>query len=463
MEKLTFLDRLNKWAKRSVTLKLFIIGFLILLLLIPVSLVTSLIWERENIRDSAIREVSDKWGQNQTVAGPVISIPYQSLVEGTNDKMQVVNGYIHILPDEINIDGAINPQKRYRGIYAVVLYQTDLKVEGKFGPFNFEGLGVPYEDLQLENALLTLGISDMKGINEAIPIRLNNQTYQFGPGTITKDILAAGANISINLNDFAEGFNFDFALNLNGSTDLYFTPFGKTTKVQLRSEWANPSFEGAFLPDSRSVDAAGFQANWEVLQLNRNYPQQGKGNFIRGNPNNRFSEAVHEPTSNGVARSATNAFGVKLLLPIDEYQKTMRSAKYATYFVFITFLTFFFIEVLNNKRVHPIQYLLVGAAIILFYILLLSISEHFNFNWAYLVACVIILTLITFYSRAILKNNKLSWMVFGILAILYGFFYSILQLQDYALLLGSLGLLLILATIMYLTRNIDWYDLAEEE
>jgi inner membrane protein len=150
-------------------------------------------------------------------------------------------------------------------------------------------------------------------------------------------------------------------------------------------------------------------------------------------------------------------FGVRLMLPVDEYQKTNRSSKYATFFIFITFLTFFFIEVLNKKRLHPIQYLLVGAAVILFYVLLLSISEYVSFNWSYLISCSIILTLIATYCHFILKNRKLTFMMFGVLAVLYGFFYSLLQLQDYALLLGSFGLLLILGAIMYLTRNIDWY------
>jgi len=250
---------------------------------------------------------------------------------------------------------------------------------------------------------------------------------------------------------------FAYGLNLNGSTDLHFTPFGKTTTVQLASNWTAPSFEGAFLPDERVVSDSGFTAEWQVLQLNRNYPQQGVGRFVQssGQDNTYFGT---DPV-----RRMASTFGLKLLLPIDEYQKTMRSAKYAIYFILLTFLTFFFIEILNRKRLHPIQYLLVGAGVVLFYILLLSFSEHLSFNTAYWIACAAILLLITVYSFFMLRNRKLTVMVFGILIILYGFFYSILQLQDYALLMGSLGLLLILAAIMYLTRNVDWYGLRREE
>lgn len=457
----SFLDRINRWARYSVTLKLFVIGILILLLLIPVTMVTSLIRERENIRDEAVREVSAKWGGDQSVAGPVISVPYRSTHLNDESKPVITRGYAHFLPDSVNIKGQVDPQKRYRGIYLVVLYNAQLEISGRFSALNAEALTVPEEDLQWEDALFTIGISDMKGIEEAVPVRINDTTYQFGPGTVTNDILASGASFPIVLpREQATAIDFSFRLNLNGSSSLHFTPFGKSTTASIQSSWPDPSFEGAFLPDDRNVSADGFSANWHVLQLNRNYPQQGEGPYISNSP-----QVPTDPYSYkyDAFRASTNAFGFRLLLPIDEYQKTMRSAKYAAFFVLITFLAFFFIEVLNRKRLHPIQYILVGAAIILFYILLLSISEHFSFDSAYLIACAIILALITGYCSYILQNRRLTWMMFGILALLYGFFYSLLQLQDYALLLGSLGLLLILATIMYLTRHIDWYGMRGDE
>ncbi|MCO6477998.1 MAG: cell envelope integrity protein CreD [Phaeodactylibacter sp.] len=457
----SFLGRLNRWARNSVTLKLFVIGILILLLLIPVSMVISLIRERENIRNEAIREVSSKWGDDQTIAGPVISVPYRSTRLNEEGKAAITRGYVHFLPDSIDIRGQVDPQKRYRGIYMVVLYNAQLELSGRFNGLNAEALSVPEEDIQWEDALFTIGISDMKGIEEAIPVRINDTTYQFGPGTVTNDILESGASFPIRLSrESASALDFSFRLNLNGSSSLHFTPFGKATTASIQSSWPDPSFEGAFLPDKRTVSGEGFSANWKVLQLNRNYAQQGEGAYIGSippKPSNIYTDE-YSPF-----RTSTNAFGFRLLLPIDEYQKAMRSAKYAAYFVLITFLSFFFIEVLNRKRLHPIQYILVGSAIILFYILLLSISEHFNFDTAYLIACIIILALITGYCSYILSNRRLTGMMFGILALLYGFFYSLLQLQDYALLLGSLGLLLILATIMYLTRNIDWYALGREE
>jgi len=455
----SFWERLNNWSRRSVTLKLFTMGFLILMMLIPATMVQDLIRERENLRDSAIREVSSKWGLNQTVAGPVISVPYTTTDVGTDGKTFSRSGFAHFLPDLVDVSGKIEPEQRNRGIYVVVLYSTQLEIQGHFGTLNAAALQVPEGDLRWEDALFTIGISDMAGVQNAIQLQLNDTTHNFGPGTVTKDVFNSGASVAINLSERANRMNFAYSLDLNGSSDLFFTPFGKESRVKLEAPWPNPSFEGAFLPDERKVTDDGFMAQWKVLQLNRNYPQQGEGAYINKTSINKRHDSYYNYNGVDEVRQSSNAFGLRLLLPIDEYHKTMRTAKYAALFIFITFLTFFFIEILNRKRLHPIQYILVGGALILFYILLLSIAEHLNFDKAYWISCGITLVLITAYSAFALANRKLSWLIGGLLLLLYGFFYSILQMQDYALLMGSLGLLIMLGTIMYMTRNIDWYQL----
>lgn len=440
----SFFERLNSWARRSITLKLIIIGFMILFLLIPTSMLDSLIYERQQLRDEAQREVASKWGMDQTVGGPVISVPYQFEVPAQDDKTTTRTGYAHFLPDQIEITGDLTPQERYRGIFVVVLYNTKLRVRGNFDGFNAAALSIPEDALQWEDARFTVGMSDMTGVQSAIALTLGDTTLSLGPGTVTKDIFSSGASVPVAITGAENNLTFDFALDLNGSSTLFFRPFGKQTTVNLSGGWANPSFDGGFLPQARTITPEGFTAKWEVLELNRNYPQQGLNSYI---------------TADGL----NDKFGLRLLLPVDEYQKTYRSTSFAILFIFITFLTFFFIEVLNKRRVHPIQYLLVGAAIILFYVLLLSISEHLLFNAAYWISCAVIVTLITVYSWFILRNRKLTLFVAGMLLVLYIFFFSLLQLQDYALLVGSIGLLLILATIMWLTRNIDWYALNREE
>jgi inner membrane protein len=459
MEKqpLSFFDKINNWARSSVSLKLISIGILILILLIPSSMLSSLIYERQSVRDSAIDEVSSKWGNSQVIGGPVISVPYRTVTTDVNGKSIYGISYAHFLPDLIDISGTVNPEKRYRGIYVVVLYNTVLKVSGKFPVIDFENLGIAKSSFMLDDAVLSIGLSDMKGIRDEINIRMNDTSYSCNPGIVTSDIFSSGISIPIDLTA-QKGFDFSFDMNINGSTHLGFLPFGKETNVSLTSSWGHPSFEGSFLPDERAVTDSGFSATWKVLQLNRNYPQSGLGAFIGNNG------GLEQITNNDLPDySAASEFGVKLLLPIDEYQKTMRSAKYNVMFIFLTFLAFFFVEVMNKKRIHPIQYLLVGFAICLFYVLLLSLSEHINFDKAYLAGCVAVLTLIMFYCKSVFKNNMLTALITGILAVLYGFFYSLLQLEDYALLMGSVGLLLILAVIMYLTRNIDWYNTEKSE
>ena len=431
----SIIDRFNNWSRNSVTLKLLVIGFLILVLLIPSSMVSSLVNEREGLRDGATSEVSSKWGAAQTLGGPVISVPYYVTYKNDKNETERRIEYAHFLPDSLHVTGELKPEKRSRGIYLVILYNARLKVSGSFPKLDFDALPISKSDYLLDQAFISFGVSDMKGIRDNIKMNISDTTYDFNPGIPVADIFESGISFPINLQK-KEPRNFELALNLNGSTDISFLPFGKETDVELKSSWGDPSFNGSFLPDTRLVDASGFTARWRVLQLNRNYPQQGSGKFITNE----------------------NKFGVKLLLPVDEYQKTFRSAKYCSMFIILTFLTFFFVEVLNRKRIHAIQYLLVGSAITLFYVLLLSMSEHISFNLSYLVASVIILLLVTLYGKSILKSNKLTALLGGILAILYLFFYSLLQLEDYSLLMGSFGLLLILAAIMYLTRKVDWYS-----
>jgi len=459
MEKISAFERLNNWARRSVTLKLISIGILILILLIPTSMLSSLIFERQGVRDSAIQEVSSKWGQQQTFGGPILSVPYTVLVKDDKGQTETQIRYAHFLPDQLNITGTVVPEKRYRGIYVVVLYNTKLHVTGNFSHPNIQALNISENSFMFKDASISLGIPDMKGINNAINFKMNDTTYSFNPGLSSHDIFSSGTSFEFDLapkestRTKQKKFDFEFDIDLNGSTSLSFLPFGKETNVSLQSTWDSPSFEGSFLPDKRDVNAKGFTANWKVLQLNRNYPQQGLGSFISGN-NDEY---------NNTSSASDASFGVKLLLPIDEYQKTTRSVKYCIMFIILTFLTFFFVEVLNKQRIHPIQYLLVGFAICLFYVLLLSISEHLKFDSAYLTGCVCILALVTLYAKNIFKNNKLTAVFSGLLALLYGFFYSLMQLEDYSLLLGSIGLFIILAVIMYLTRKVDWYGISSGE
>ena len=260
-------------------------------------------------------------------------------------------------------------------------------------------------------------------------------------GIPVKDVLESGINCPVKIiqNDSVKtSYDFSFSLKLKGSEVLYFTPLGKETNVSLASNWSSPSFDGNFLPDQRSIADSGFTANWNVLHLNRNYPQQWLG-------------SSHDITY--------SAFGVNLFTPVDNYQKSTRSVKYAIMIIALTFLVMFFVEILNNKAIHPFQYILIGLALCVFYSLLISISEQSNFNFAYLISGLATVGLIAAYSKSVFKENKLVALVSSVLVILNGYVFSLIQLEDYALLMGSIGLFIALAAVMYYSRKIDWYNL----
>ena len=442
---LSFFERANLWLKRSITIRLITIGILILFLLIPVSMVESLIRERESRQVEAIEEVSSKWGQQQTITGLVLTVPYKTytkVYEGEKtDQYKLVESieYSHFLPEELNINGDISPEMRYRGIYEVIVYNSKIKLSGKFNRPNFEELKVESRNIMWEDASICLGLSDLRSIQENISVTWEGKQYFFNPGVPSRDVIENGISSPIGMN-FTDSSNtktaFSLDLNFNGSTSLNFIPLGKLTQVNITSKWKNPSFTGAFLPDERTITADGFSAGWKVLHLNRPYPQSFRG----------ATQGINE-----------SSFGVNLIVPVDEYQKSMRSAKYAVMFITLTFLVFFFIQVLNGVKIHPIQYIIVGLALCVFYTLLIALSEHISFNWSYLISSVAIVGLVTLYAKSVFNNKKLTALIGLILVSLYVFIYSIIQMEDYALLMGSVGLFLVLSTIMYLSRKIDWY------
>ncbi|MBT3423677.1 MAG: cell envelope integrity protein CreD [Bacteroidetes bacterium] len=436
-----------KSFKTNLFLKISLIVVIALLLFIPTSMIKDLIRERENTQRNAIQEVSSKWGEVQTVSGPYVSVPYYKNVKqySTKDsayKLIKVKEYIHFLPTLLNVNGEIFPERRYRGIYEIVVYNSKLNISGEFNDIDFLDLDIPLEDIQFEKAFITVGISDLRGIEKQVELNWNQDKSSFNPGTITHDILESGINAPIRIakND-SSNYKFSLDFDLKGSQMLYFIPVGEVTDVNIASSWANPSFNGAFLPDTRTVSDSGFTANWNILHLNRNFPQQWIGSL---------------------QRIDYSAFGIDLLLPVDSYLKSMRSIKYAILFIGFTFLVFFFVEVLNKVFIHPVQYVLVGIALVVFYTLLLSISEHLTYNLAFLVSAVATLLLIIGYVKAILKSNMLTFLIGGILSVLYTFIFVIIQLQDYALLIGSIGIFIILSLVMYFSRKIDWYNLKME-
>ncbi len=425
------------FQRNANSLKGVIIFFLMLILLIPTAMIEGIISERQGRQNEAIGEVAGKWGLRQTISGPVLIIPYAQITrDQTGRELTPELKFAYLLPDDLNITGEVFPEKRYRGIFEVVVYNSKLALDGAFPKPALEKIIPAGSTIYWDKAVLQMGIPDLRGLEEQVTLTWDGRPSVFDPGLSAVGIATSGIQVPIVLLPDAGGHQFHIDIALKGSGSLFFTPVGKVTNVAIKSSWSDPSFTGAFLPDRKNISSAGFDAQWKVLNLNRNYPQ-----------------AWSSDTGIDVNNST---FGIDFLLPVDNYQKSTRSVKYAILFIGLTFLVIFFVEMRNTRRVHPFQYALIGLALVIFYTLLVSISEHISFNAAYAVSAGMTILLTTLYARALFDSRNRALLVGGTLLLLYGFLFTVLQLQDYALLIGSLGLFAILATVMYFSRRIDW-------
>ncbi len=448
---------LNK--QDALVLKVILIALLIILSFIPISMIRGIINEREATANAATQEVQQKWSQSQTLIGPVLTIPYLY----QNEKGENKRGYINYLPEQLNITGDINTQELKRGLYEIIVYNSTLEIQGTFTAKDLKESNLFPNDKWIKSATLNLGISDLRGINEQASLKWNNQKLDFTPGVDSHSLVSSGISSKITsqqlfVNDSV--IHFAIKLKLKGSESLQFTPLGRTTKVSIHSNCQTPSFSGAFLPIEREISSEGFTSKWEVLEFNRNYSQiivnenlpitipNGHTDFINDSPESQY-------TNHTIMQST---FGVNLLFPVDQYQKSMRSAKYAFLIIILTFVVSFFVEIFQKKNIHPLQYLLIGLALCLFYTLLVSTSEHIGFTPAYIISALMTTSLITFYMIGILKIKKTAFTIGGLLACLYAYIFSLIQLETYALLVGSIGLFVILAIIMYFSQKINWYN-----
>ncbi|MFO1519597.1 MAG: cell envelope integrity protein CreD [bacterium] len=423
--------------------KIFFMGFLILVMNLPMGMIESLIYERNQRLESANQEVSSTWGKEQTLGGPVLTVPYLVYTKDSKNVVHTSTEYAHFLPETLNVVGKVDPEIRYRGIYKILLYRVDLNFQGSFPRPDFSAWHIPEKDVLWDDAFLSVGIPDMRAIQESVKVSWGDSSSEFGPGEAGRGIFTSGIQVPIRglkQGKTGDTYPYAFDLKLAGSKSLDFLPFGKQTQVTLHSTWNNPSFGGAYLPTTRDISEKGFSATWKVLQLGRNYPQQWLDGVVKAENYN------------------PSAFGVDLLFPVESYQMNTRSAKYGILFILLTFVTFFFFEIFSKLRIHPVQYLLVGFALCLFYLLLLSLSEYLEFGRSYLVASLATISIITGYSSKVLHNGKRALVMGFVLGGLYAYLYTLVQLQDFSLLMGSVGLFIILAAIMFITRKVDWYS-----
>ncbi len=433
----------GSWFKRSYTFRAIVVGILILLLLIPLAMVQDLIYERQGRKAEAESEVSRTWGGAQTIMGPVINVPYEVPVRYTvNDgsgrtEVRMDIHHAHFLPEQLNITTTLDPNKKHRGIYDVAVYASRTGMEGSFAPIGGDRLRTGYTMLW-RDAKVVLGISDLRSIKEQVSMRIGDRTITFEPGLDNYEVTASGLSAALPLDStmIMQPLPFSVDLRINGSSVYNVIPVGKVTTVQCSSTWKDPSFNGAFLPDTSTIREDGFTANWTVLHLNRQYPQEFSG---------ERREAIDQST-----------FGVYLIQPVDEYQKNTRASKYGLMLIVLVFLVFFFVEVLQKLRIHPIQYLLAGFALCIFYTLLIAISEHLGFGAAYIISALSVIGLVVFYSTSVFKVKRATQLLGLIMLLVFGFMFALIHEQDYALLFGSIGLFIVLALVMAVSRRIDW-------
>lgn len=459
---LGLLERFNGWIQESIMIKLFSIGILSLILLIPCALIEDLIYERQQRADEVLDEVADKWSGAQTLSGPFLVIPYkkQEVIdlgkEGKETREYEEKAFF--LPHQLDVKGNIEPQVLKRGIFDAVVYESELQIQSVFTHPDFKTLSIPENMVLWNKAYIVFGITDVKGIQDSLTLTVAGALLESEPSnnigvSITsnparerRDYAPIPSDDPLNNNGITTKLSWsdakDFSgdvnihLKLKGSRRLDFIPAGKTTTINLAGNWNNPSFDGEFIPEDREVTEKGFTAFWKVLHFNRPFPQQ-------------WTE------DNQVLSGAD--FGVKLLMPVDQYQKSTRTAKYGILIILLTFMALFLVEITQKIRIHPFQYILIGAALIIYYTLLLSFSEHVGYNLAYIISSVATVALVGAYSRSFFPYGRLAVLFSALLVIFYLFIYIIILQQDFSLLIGSIGLFVIIGTLMYFSRKVKWY------
>jgi inner membrane protein len=428
--------------RESKTLRLLGVGFLVLLLQIPVFMIGGLVSERQARRNAAIADVSSKWGSSQTLIGPALALPYTArFTETAPTGLQIPRTDTRtaiVLPSKLHVRGTVDAENRTRGIFSIPVYRLKANVEGEFARINPSDFGVAATDVLWDRAQLVVGITDVRAIQEQTALTWNGRTVRFDPGVGRFLDAQTGLHAEVGADETTGRFTFSFPLSLNGSVSLAMVPFAEETTVEITSNSPSPNFQGAWLPADRTVSATGFTAKWTIPFLGRNYPQS-------------WTTAGMRDT---ILKSA---FGVELIDPVDYYRMADRSVKYAALFILLTFASVWLIEVLSSVRIHPIQYLLLGAALCVFYLLELSLAEHLGFGAAYAIAATSVLGLVAAYCVAILDTAPQAAFVSSGVAALYGYLFVLLTNEDYALLIGSIGLFVTVAGVMLLTRRVDWY------
>ena len=406
--------------------------YLTLVLLIPLFFVQDLITERSIRQKEVVSETTSKWGGGVYVYGPILKIPYKNPVSGKSN-------FAYFFPEELNNTVTVTMEKPLeRGIFKSNVFSTKMNFTGSYSQPNFQIRNIPDANVYWNQAKIIIRTTNLKSLKDEVKIKFGNQSIKFEPGSAeNNDSIQTLESSTFDYNTIANSSKFSFDIAFNGSKQIKIVPIGKTTDCTMTSDWNSPNFNGFFSPTSRDIfkDDSGFKANWKILHFNRPFAQH-------------YFENLPE--------LGNYAFATDFITPVDEYQQNERASKYGFLVIGLTFLIFFLIQSISKINIHIFQYSMIGIALIMFYTLLISITEHSSFSLAYIIAAIAVIALISLYSISILKNKKFPTFIAISLSVLYSFIFVIIQLEDYALLVGSIGLFAILAAVMYFSRKIDW-------
>ena len=440
--------------ERTLALKLAAIGVLIVVLMFALSSIGRLVSERQARRDGVIQDIARSSSEEQQLTGPILIVPYVKTLREwrENDRGErrmeerEVTGQLHFLPEHFQLEGDVRTELRTRGIYVARFYHAKLKMGAAFDlPLHY-GVNADLAAYQFGPPFIAVGVTDIRGIESPLTAPLDGVSLKLLPGTGT-ELIQAGihAPVTSNAGESPTHLKLSIDLPLLGTSALHVLPVGRETQVDLNSNWPNPSFTGDLLPAQRTVNSGGFSAHWATSFFATNLEES----LRRCEGHARLS----------CEEFAAHRLGVNFVDPVDQYLEADRATKYALLFIVLTFAGFFLFDVLKRLPVHPIQYGLVGAALSLFYLLLLSLSEHVGFAMAYLLSAGACVALITFYVSYVLRGIARGLSFGGALAALYGCLFGLLSADDYALLMGSLLVFALLAAVMILTRHVSWSNL----
>lgn len=434
---------------RSLGLKLLLLGLIVGLLGIPLALVSVLSWEREARADTAVREVSATYGGQQVVRGPFLVLPYTTThqnwryVAGTREMVETTSeGRIVISAERLVITADQAVETRHRGIYEIPVYTTELDMSAHFSLSSGEALLPDNSVFNWADAQLVFGFTGFRSFNQALQLEIDGYDAPLAiePGSVFDAASWRGVTANLDGLEPGEELQTRARLSLTGASGFRFTPSGRETQVSIRSDWPHPGFQGGFLPTAREITDAGYSAEWTIPYL------------ARGVPAAWDLENRHPSTLD------LHAFGVDLVTPADGYQQVGRSLKYALFFIGFVMLMFFLIEANSGRRIHPAQYILAGMAQVIFYLLLLAMSEHAGVPLAFILATAATVGLSAYYAATVFQDRRIGLLTALAMAIVYVTQYVLILMEDYALLIGSLMAFGGLAATMVLTRRIDWYN-----